>query len=101
MAEFAAGELVLWDPSLFAGATGGDQMKGLQGMCRFAPNCAPTPEVPDRRPSHPGCPDSPAMYAERFGGPNLTGFERWVPLCRDRAIQRFGIGAVERVDAGE
>jgi len=61
---------------------------GAEGLCRFAPTC-------DR---YAECPNAPAEFSERLGGPTLGGYARYMAVCRERAVERNGEHAVQRAE---
>lgn len=91
MPLFDAGELDVWSPDQYP-----LHQPGAQGVCRFAPDCANGRG--EGLPSHPGCPENPAEFSEKLGGPNLAGYPRYVALCRSRAVARFGAAAVRQTE---
>jgi putative component of membrane protein insertase Oxa1/YidC/SpoIIIJ protein YidD len=56
--------------------------------CRFSPTCS----------SYSGCPDNLAEFSERVGGTNFGGHERFIALCRHRAVARHGDDVVAAID---
>lgn len=92
MPEFEAGVLEVWAPDQYPA-----HQPGAQGVCRFAPDCANGKG--DGMPSHPGCPGNPAEFSELTGGSALAGYTRYIPLCRARAVSRFGQQAVDFTEA--
>lgn len=92
--RFENGDLIVWSEDLWP--------KGRierDGACRFSPNCEDGRG--EGRPSHEGCPNASAAFAERMGGESLAGYERWTPLCQARAEARWGPEAVRRVSDGD
>lgn len=106
MPRFDAGQLEVWDPSLFP-----YDDRGAAGICRFAPNCGGiTYGDPPRtsRPDHPTCPGAPAEFAERLGmdeataesGTGASAEQRFMAICRARAVRRFGLRDVRITETG-
>jgi len=105
--QFNAGGLERWDPALFP-----YDERARNGICRFAPNCGGVEygDPPRKaRPDHPGCPDHPAEFAERIGmneadartTSGTPAEERYMALCRPRALRRFGARDVRITETGE
>ena len=99
--------IVPWSPEYF----GQHDPDGAAGMCHFAPNCGggieygkPDKETGERkrtRPDHDTCPSAPAEFAARTGMlREEAGFERYVPLCRARAVRQYGDVAVRTAEQG-